>query len=180
MNNKKIIEVIGLVVFLLILLFVSLFLTQKIKTNKNINTLNNNEPIQTKEELNSSNVFVPSSKEEAQNLGENVAKPQNVVQANPKTDASIRTFEGLLIENNEFKPLEFRVKQGDIFDVFVKALDKDYDITQPDYGIVLNIKKGEEKRLQFQATASGKFMFYCSLCGGPDKGPKGYLIVVPK
>lgn len=124
------------------------------------------------------NIEVPTP--ESQNLPENVAKPKNVSQASAISDSSIRNFSNLVIENNSFKPDTFIVKQGDIFDVFVVAKDKNYDFTQPDYGYTLKINKGETKRVQFQASATGKFVFYCQLCGGPDKGPKGYLIVAPK
>jgi nitrous oxide reductase len=181
MKNKKIIQLISIVLVLLIALFVVLFLTktEKSKINEEANQGVSAPQSTTWQEVDK-NIVVPSSKEEAQNLGENVAKPQNVVKANANTDSNIRTFEGILIENNEFRPSEFRLKQGDVFDIFAKAVDKDYDITQPDYGVILKVKKGEQKRLQFQVTAPGKFVFYCSLCGGPDKGPKGYLVVVPK
>ncbi len=181
--DKKYIKIIILVLVLLILLVAALF----IFPNKFTKQSSQQEQTKTEEtpkfqtwQSVDKNIDVPATKEEAAKLGENVAQPENVVKANANTDASIRTFQKLLIENNEFKPQEFRLKQGDVFDVFVKAIDKDYDITQPDYGIALKIKKGEEKRLQFQVTAPGKFMFYCESCGGPEKGPKGYLIVVPK
>jgi len=114
------------------------------------------------------------------NVPEEVAVPKNVSPASAVSDAKIRNFSELKIENNKFTPQEFIVKQGDIFDVNVTAIDKDYDFTQPDYGFNLSIKKGETKRVQFQATAVGKFTFYCKSCGGPEKGPVGYLVVAPK
>lgn len=181
--DKKYIKITILVLLLLILFMVALF----VFPNKFTKQLNQQKQTKTEETPKSQtwqnvdkNTYVPLTKEEASKLGGNVAEPENVVKANANTDANILAFQKLLIENNEFKPSEFRLKQGDVFDVFVKAVGQDYDITQPDYGIELKIKKGEEKRLQFQVTAAGKFMFYCKSCGGPEKGPKGYIIVVPK
>jgi heme/copper-type cytochrome/quinol oxidase subunit 2 len=123
------------------------------------------------------NVTVPEAGQT--NVPEGVAVPKNVSPASVVSDAKMRVFE-MKIENNKFTPQEFIVKQGDIFDANVTAIDKDYDFTQPDYGFNLSIKKGETKRVQFQATAAGKFIFYCKSCGGPEKGPVGYLVVVPK
>ena len=123
------------------------------------------------------NVTVPEAGQT--NVPEVVAVPKNVSPASVVSDAKMRAFE-MKIENNKFTPQEFIVKQGDIFDADVTAVDKDYDFTQPDYGFNLSIKKGETKRVQFQATAVGKFVFYCKSCGGPEKGPVGYLVVVPK
>ena len=59
-------------------------------------------------------------------------------------------------------------------------MDKDYDLTIPDYGIKKLVKKGEKGVVQFMAVAEGKFLFYCESCGGADSSAKGYIVVVKK
>ena len=41
-----------------------------------------------------------------------------------------------------------------------------------------DIAQGATQRIQFGATAEGKFIFYCKSCGGPSQGPVGYLVIV--
>jgi len=180
MNKNKIIILI-VVIFIIIAIFVWGFLNNKSQTPQNneaSNTTNESATQSQTWQFPPENVEVPEVGQT--NVPEGVAVPQNVSPASAVSDAKIRNFSELKIENNKFTPQEFIVKQGDIFDVNVTAIDKDYDFTQPDYGFNLNIKKGETKRIQFQATAAGKFMFYCKSCGGPEKGPVGYLVVAPK
>lgn len=109
----------------------------------------------------------------------NVAKPQIVGPANPSNTASFRSFT-VSIKGNVFSPDTVIVKMGDIAHINFMAVDKDYDFTQPDYGFYVLIPKGQTKLVEFQATAEGKFTFYCKSCGGPAKGPVGYVVVVPK
>jgi hypothetical protein len=39
--------------------------------------------------------------------------------------------------------------------------------------------KGQTKALEFQAVNSGKFTYYCDLCGGLTSKTIGYIIVAP-
>lgn len=123
------------------------------------------------------NVVVPSK--DSKGVPQNVALPTNVSPASQTSDASFRGF-SIKADNNEFIPNTVIVRQGDVADITVTAVDKDYDWSQPDYGFKTPIPKGTSKRIQFGATASGKFTFFCSVCGGPQKGPVGYLIVAQK
>jgi hypothetical protein len=41
-----------------------------------------------------------------------------------------------------------------------------------------NAQQGETKILEFQANQEGSFTYYCSTCGGPEKGPMGNIIIV--
>jgi heme/copper-type cytochrome/quinol oxidase subunit 2 len=122
------------------------------------------------------NVVVPS--EESKDVPQNVALPE-VVSGNPNQNSSFRSFD-IKADGNKFTPDTVIVRQEDTININVTAVDKDYDFFQPDYGIKVQIPKGATNKVQFQGTASGKFLFYCVSCGGPDKGPTGYVIIAPK
>jgi len=110
----------------------------------------------------------------------NVAKPTTVVAAGiNQPDASARTFE-VSVNANKFSPDTIIVKVGDRVRINFTAVDKDYGFTQPDYGFSVPLPKGQKKFVEFGATAEGKFTFYCKSCGGPSRGPVGYIIVAAK
>ena len=122
------------------------------------------------------NVVVPS--QTSSDVPKNVALPE-VVSGNPNQNSSFRSFD-IKADSNKFTPDTVIVRQGDTLNMNVTAVDKDYDIFQPDYGTKVRIPKGTAQKVQFQATDSGKFLFYCVSCGGPSKGPTGYIIIAPK
>lgn len=122
-------------------------------------------------------IIVPGKGEEG--VSENVAVPEIVSSANPTSDASYRSF-SISAEDGKFQPNTVIVEQGDVVNLNITAVDRDYDFTQPDYGFKESIPKGTSKRIQFGATASGKFTFFCSVCGGPEEGPIGFIIIAPK
>ena len=124
------------------------------------------------------NVVVPDVG--AENVPENVAVPESVSPAAPhRGDASFRSF-NVSINGGKFEPDTVIVKMGDTARINVTAVDGDYDYFQPDYGFKVRLAQGETKFTQFDATAAGKFTIFCESCGGPDRGPVGYLIVAPK
>lgn len=117
-------------------------------------------------------VEVPNAS--ATNLPKNVAKPETVI---PSGSAAIRIFE-IKAAGNKFTPDTLIVNNRDTVKIKLTAVDKDYDFTQPDYGLLNYLaKQGQTRTIEFGTSASGKFTFYCETCGGPDKGPVGYLIV---
>jgi heme/copper-type cytochrome/quinol oxidase subunit 2 len=122
------------------------------------------------------NVTVPDTNS---TVDATVAKPESVAIAAPDTTSKFRTF-AIAIRSNVFTPSTVIVNVNDIAHINFTAVDNVYDITQPDYGFKLIIPKGQTKLLEAQYTAPGKYVFYCAACGGPDKGPVGYVIVVPK
>ena len=109
----------------------------------------------------------------------NVAKPTTVVPASPGGSESLRRF-SLKIQDDKFSPDTVIVNKGDVIQLSITALDKNYDFTQPDFGFKKSISKGQTQEIGFQASAVGKFTFFCSACGGPDKGPVGYIIIAAK
>lgn len=128
------------------------------------------------------NLKVPEAS--STDLPKNVAKPELVAPAGPSTDASQRNFPPIIAEGNKFVPDTIIVREKDIIRIKITAIDKNYDFTQPEFGFDGNAKiiipKGETKTIEFQTGGVGKFKFYCSTCGGPEKGPVGYINVVSK
>ena len=123
------------------------------------------------------NVLVPEAG--AQNVSSGVAVPQAESAAAPGSDSKYRSFH-IIVENGAFMPSTIAVNVGDVVQLQIGAVGGDYDFTQPDYGLRATLPNGVNKAIEFGATAPGKFVFYCSSCGGPAKGPVGYLIVTGK
>ncbi|MBI2623585.1 MAG: cupredoxin domain-containing protein [Candidatus Liptonbacteria bacterium] len=123
------------------------------------------------------NVTVPGEK--AVNVPANVAVPVSTAPSSPIYNSTHRTFE-FKVEGGKFAPDTLIVNKGDVLRVKITAVDRDYDFTQPDYGIALPLKKGAAVSSEFGVSAEGNFLFYCKSCGGPESGPAGHLIVVPK
>lgn len=107
-----------------------------------------------------------------------VAIPKVVIPAAPGVAAQFRTFD-ISAKGGLFAPSTVIVNEGDTVHVNFTAVDKAYDITIPDFGLKQTAAKGETKVLEFQANKSGKFVYYCELCGNSSSSPDGYLIVVP-
>ncbi len=105
---------------------------------------------------------------------ENVAVPISVSEYGL---TKLRSF-SMNAEKDSFSPNTFTCYQGEIINIEITAVDKDYDIVQPDNGLSLIIKKGETKNLQSQMNDIGKFAFYCESCGGLNSSAVGYIIVV--
>lgn len=123
------------------------------------------------------NIAVPDM--HTQNVPQNVAAPTTISPAGPNTTANFRSF-AIRVEHDAFSPNTVIVKQGDVTHISFTAIDKNYDFAQPDYGLSSPLPSGREKIIEFGAGLSGKFTFYCTSCGGPTKGPVGYIIVTQK
>jgi heme/copper-type cytochrome/quinol oxidase subunit 2 len=104
------------------------------------------------------------------------AVPAVAVAAAPDSTASFRSF-SIQVAGNAYTPNTVIVNKGDTVNLEISAIDGNYGFTQPDYGLNSVIKKGKTQKIQFQALTAGKFTFYCATCGGPAKGPVGYIIV---
>lgn len=94
-------------------------------------------------------------------------------------DVSERDF-NIVIDKDMVSPQKVIVKLLDIVTINFSAVDKSYDMAQPDNGLSWTVPMGGSKSLQFQGSTPGQFTFYCVSCGGPDKGPVGYIVVVPR
>ncbi len=107
-----------------------------------------------------------------------VAKPTEV-KAVGVDDLSSRNF-NVILDGDSVSPQKIIIKLLDIVTINFSAVDKTYDLIQPDNGLAWTVPKGGSKKLEFQGGTPGEFTFYCESCGGPDKGPVGYFVVVPK
>ncbi len=108
-----------------------------------------------------------------------IAVPTIVTEAAPNVEARARSY-SINVTGNQYSPSTIVGRVGDTITIRFTATDKDYDYTQPDLGLSAKLLKGKEQIIQVAPTATGKFKFFCSSCGGPDKGPVGYLVVAPK
>lgn len=122
------------------------------------------------------NVTVPDANSA---VSAEVAKPEVVIDAAPGVVSQYRAFK-VRIENDTFIPSTIIVHTGDIAHIDFTAVDKPYDIVQPDYGFKLTIAKSETRLLEGQYTSPGKYVFYCESCGGLDSTARGYITVVPR
>ena len=123
------------------------------------------------------NVVVPSKN--TTNVPENVAVPKEVSPGNISGTTSYRSF-ALSASGGKFSPDTIIVQKGDTVNLSFTSVDGDYDFTQPDFGFNVAVPRGSMKPIKFEATAPGKFIFYCKTCGGPSSGPVGYLIIAAK
>ncbi|MFA5051383.1 MAG: cupredoxin domain-containing protein [Patescibacteria group bacterium] len=186
MTKKKLFILIGIIVLIGIVILISQLgkgdkkITPKegeitLGVNPVIPDLTPTGPI-TREEV-PENIVVPELGEKP--TSEKIAVPETVVDAAPGVESKFRRFE-IRAEKNTYIPSEIIVNQGDIVHIDFTAIDKTYDITFPDYGMDQTANLGETKILEFGAGTSGKFLYYCELCGGIEGKVQGHIIVVPK
>lgn len=106
-----------------------------------------------------------------------IALPTVVVPAASGSESSFRSF-AIIADNDTFSPLKIIAKVGDTVNISFSAVDKNYDIIFPSYNMQKTAKAGQTEMLQFNARKEGSFTYYCSICGGPEAGPKGNIIIV--
>lgn len=175
MSSKS--KIICIVIIALVAIgVIAFFITRPSSTPTSMSSSNQIEATGTRAPV-PAGVTVPSQGEAT---APNVAPPQVVSPAKAGSDSEYRSF-SITADDNQFTPSTIVVNQGDVVNLIITAVDKNYDFTQPDYGFKqVAILKGQSKTIQFGATATGQFTFYCSSCGGPTQGPTGYIIIVPK
>lgn len=119
---------------------------------------------------------------DSENVPATVAKPFRVLPTIPREGAKKTRIFNLIIENDEFKPKTIIINDWDEMAVYIKAIDKDYDFIQPNLNISRKIPKGETVLVKNSFGQEGgiRLYFYCPSCGGPEKGPIGEIIIVPK
>lgn len=174
--NRQIVGVVLAIVFITLIGFVVFLYKQKPSQNSAINSLNGSISITTRTET-PNDVAVPDLN--AKNVPQNIAAPTTVSPAGLNTSANFRSF-AIRVEHNTFAPDTIIVKKDDIVHATFTAIDKDYDFIQPDYGLSIPLPKGKDKVVEFGAVTSGKFTFFCKSCGGPTKGPVGYIVITQK
>lgn len=123
------------------------------------------------------NVTVPAEK--ASSTPADVAVPTLVSPGDPTNSTSYRVF-SIKASDGAFSPSQIIVYVGDTVQLTIAAIDQAYDFTLPDYGMKVAVAKGASQELHLTPSSPGKFLFYCTSCGGPSEGPTGYLVVAPK
>lgn len=170
MNTKKILQIVGLVVLFSIIVFgiiyaLNVLRDRRAKTN----------PETTEGGGLEIEVSVPETGEKPEN--ESIAVPVSVADAaTGVTDSHLRTFL-ISAEDGKFTPSVIIVYKNDTVHINFTAIDGEYDITVPDYGLQQITQQGETKPLEFRAEKEGEFAYYCELCGGPSSGVGGKIIV---
>jgi len=192
MDKKKIIIISGLGIILILLIVVIIANVSHKKTNKLVETNPEQTPAVSVPAVSEPEVATvdPFRAEVPEDIAvpeigtpltaaqkEEIALPTVVVPAAPGVTSKYRSFD-IKAEDGKFVPLQVIVNVGDTVHVNFTAVDKAYDIVFPSYNMKQTAQAGQTKILEFQAIAEGKFTYYCQLCGGPDKGPKGNIIVV--
>ncbi|OGZ52513.1 MAG: hypothetical protein A3B25_02385 [Candidatus Ryanbacteria bacterium RIFCSPLOWO2_01_FULL_48_26] len=176
-DRKKIIGVAIAVMAVLLIVIVGSLSRKQNSSQGEVTGQTGSQPEIVTREAPPKDIAVPSTS--SVNLQEDVAKPKVVAPGSSRNNSSYRSFD-IRMENDVVTPSTIIVYKGDTADINVAAVDKDYNFSQPDYGFNVLIKKGQTQKIQFGATAAGKFIFYCATCGGPEKGPHGYIIVANK
>jgi len=175
-NTKKILQIAGIVVLALALVFGVIYAVsisreraaEQAKTGQQPGTRGN----------------IPEGAEVPE-LGatpedSSVAVPVSVTDAAKGAGGSqLRVFL-VKAEAGKFTPSTITVYKDDTVHVDFTAVDKEYDITVPDYGLQRTAKKGETVPLEFRAEQEGQFAYYCDSCGGTASGTEGRLIVIPR
>lgn len=124
------------------------------------------------------NITVPDQNTASTSVSKDVAIPTVSIPAAPGVSAQLRTF-NITAQKEKFTPSTVIAYTGDTIHINFTAVDREYDITFPDYNMKQTAQKGQTKILEFQAQATGKFTYYCELCGGLKSSALGYIIVAP-
>ncbi|MGB9848029.1 MAG: hypothetical protein ACPLKV_02395 [Minisyncoccia bacterium] len=118
--------------------------------------------------------------EAGESAPEGIAAPISVSEMSGGNGIILRAF-SITAEKDKFTPNTVIVYQNDIVKLFIKAVDKDYTIVQPDSGLIMVFKKGEDKYLEKQMfEGPGDYLFYCENCGGLNSTAVGHIIVLPR
>lgn len=91
--------------------------------------------------------------------------------------ASVKSF-NLTAKSWEFSPSVITVNKGDTVKLTITSLDEVHGFTLPDFGIRVNLEPGKATPVEFVASQTGAFTFFCSVfCGDGHSAMRGQLIV---
>lgn len=77
-----------------------------------------------------------------------------------------------------FEPGVIEVRKGNKVKLNINSMDVDHGISLIDFGVNENLASGKTTIVEFTASKSGEFTFFCSVyCGSGHKDMKGTLIV---
>lgn len=114
----------------------------------------------------------PSREAAADNENKNTAANSN------KSDGpSTKTFT-VTAKSWDFEPKTIKVKKGDKVALNIKATDVAHGFMIPEFNIDEMLPAGKTTKVEFTASKSGNFTFYCSwICGEGHSKMTGQLIV---
>ena len=103
--------------------------------------------------------------------------PAPKVETKPVVQKQVKTF-SVTAKQFAFDPNVITVNKGDHVILKIKSLDVTHGFALPDFGVNVPLTPGDEKTVEFDATKSGEFGFFCSVvCGSGHKDMTGTLIV---
>ncbi|MFA4999198.1 MAG: cupredoxin domain-containing protein [Parcubacteria group bacterium] len=172
MNNKKVLIIGGVIIFVFLIAVGVLYFVG----NQRQKGMEGETSINGASLSDIGNIPVPEIGEIPEN--ESVSVPVSVTEAAKGVSAKLRTF-NISAENGKFIRPTVIVDKNDTVHINFTAVDDDYDMTVPDYGLKQVVREGETKPLEFRAEKEGQYVYYCELCGGMNSEAKGYIIVKP-
>lgn len=98
--------------------------------------------------------------------------------AAPDSDVKFGIF-NMTVGRNGYEPSIITVKQGNLVQIRLTALDGDYDFSMPYKGLYQFVKEGETRQISFGVKTSGTFAFECRDFCPDGKKITGELIVLP-
>lgn len=107
-----------------------------------------------------------------------ITPPAIEAPVSPGSAASAKIF-SVSISRNSYEPSTITVNRGDNVDLRLTATDGDYDWSLPAVGYYQAMKRGEMKRVVFDAALAGTFRFECRDFCPAGKTISGQLIVLP-
>ncbi|HMB17362.1 MAG TPA: cupredoxin domain-containing protein [Candidatus Paceibacterota bacterium] len=119
----------------------------------------------------SDDVETPEAGESVEN--EEIAVPVTTYKASEKASASKRVF-NIKAEGYKFSPSVIVVDEKDVVNIEIKAVDQDYNVFFPDFGVYKELPSGERIELEFQVSDYGEYEFFCNEC---EEEMGGKLIV---
>lgn len=108
-----------------------------------------------------------------------ISKAEAPASSNPALNTKMRFYD-MKAMSQGFTPSNIAVKKGDTVQIDFTAVDGDYDLNFPYLGAYFStVKKGETKKLPFDTSLSGTFIFECKSSCPASGRIQGTLIVLP-
>ena len=174
MTKRQIIILLALGVFVILVVLFSVF-GRELKT-KFLGDSDVSEGDLEKMLEKSGNSYVPQIPKDAEL---SVPKLESPASTNKDSETKALFFD-LKAARDGFNPPKITVNKGDNLQIDFTAVDGDYDLDIPYLGVYFAaVKKGTTKRLPFDTSLSGTFVFECRDYCPPGGTIEGELIVLP-
>jgi len=108
-----------------------------------------------------------------------VSKAEAPASSNPALNTKMRFYD-MRATSKGFTPSNIAVNKGDTVQIDFTAADGDYDLNFPYLGAYFStVKKGETKKLPFDTSLPGTFIFECKNSCPASGRIQGTLVVLP-